>query len=89
MTNLAKIYAGWQKRHVDNYRFYENDIFCEFGKGFIEGLAKKLDETTKEAYWQFAKMAIWENEESGKNPSKFWQNLNWGDKEGNLHKWRL
>ena len=45
--------------------FYENDIFCEigeFGKGFItcKGLAKKLDGTTKEAYWQlaiFAKMA--------------------------------
>ena len=24
-------------------------IFCEFGKGFIEGLAKNLNETTKEA----------------------------------------
>ena len=37
--------------------------FCEIGefsKGFIKGLAKNLNETTKEAYWQltiFAKMA--------------------------------
>ena len=72
MTNLAKIYkslvkmwAGWQKRHVNNCGFYENDIFCEIGefcKGFItcKGLAKNLNEPTKEAYWRlaiFAKMA--------------------------------
>ena len=36
-------------RHVDNCGFYGNGIFCEFGKGFIEGLAKNLNETTKQA----------------------------------------
>ena len=62
ITNLAKIYlrfgkfkTRWQKRHVDNCGFYENDIFCEIGefcKGFItcKGLAKNLNEPTKEAY---------------------------------------
>ena len=63
--SLVKMWAGWQKRHVDNCGFYENDIFCEIGefcKGFItcKGPAKNLNEPTKEAYWRlaiFAKMA--------------------------------
>ena len=52
-------------RHVDNCGSYENDIFCEtgeFGKDFIKGLAKHLNETTKEAHRQlaiFTKMANW------------------------------
>ena len=62
---LAKIKTRSQKRHVDNCGFYENDKFCEigeFGKGFIKckNLAKNLNGTTKEAYWQlaiFAKVA--------------------------------
>ena len=54
--------AGWQKRHIDNCGFYENDIFCEtgeFGKGFItcKGLGKNLNEKAKEAYWQLAILA--------------------------------
>ena len=48
---LAKIKTSWQKRHVDNCGFYENDKFCEIGEfGFINGLAKILNETTKEAF---------------------------------------
>ena len=48
---LAKIKTRWQKRHVDNCGFYENDKFCEIGEfGFINGLAKILNETTKEAF---------------------------------------
>ena len=47
---LAKIKTRWQKRHVDNCGFYENDKFCEIGEfGFINGLTKILNETTKEA----------------------------------------
>ena len=50
-TGLAKIKTRWQKRHVDNCEFYENDKFCEIGEfGFINGLAKILNETTKEAF---------------------------------------
>ena len=38
---LAKIKTRWQKRHVDNCGFYENDKFCEIGEfGFISGLTK-------------------------------------------------
>ena len=48
---LAKIKTRWQKRHVDNCGFYENDKFCEIGEfEFISGLAKILNETTKEAF---------------------------------------
>ena len=48
---LAKIKTRSQKRHVDNCGFYENDKFCEIGEfGFINGLAKILSETTKEAF---------------------------------------
>ena len=48
---LAKIKTRWQKRHDDNCGFYENDKFCEIGEfGFINGLAKILSETTKEAF---------------------------------------
>ena len=48
---LAKIQTRWQKRHFDNCGFYENDKFCEIGEfGFIGGLAKILNETTKEAF---------------------------------------
>ena len=71
---FGKIYAGWQKRHVDNCRFYENDIFCEFDKGIIEGQAKNLNETTEEAYWQlaiFAKMANLRKRGIGKESIKF------------------
>ena len=50
---LAKIKTRSQKRHVDNCGFYENDKFCEIGGGFgfISGLAKILNETTKEGFW--------------------------------------
>ena len=52
---LAKIKTRWQKRHVDNCGFYENDKFYEIGEfGFISGLAKVLNETTKEAILWFA-----------------------------------
>ena len=52
---LAKIKTRSQKRHVDNCGFYENDKFCEIGEfGIISGLAKKLNETTKEAFLWFA-----------------------------------
>ena len=52
---LAKIITRWQKRHVDNCGFYENDKFCEIGEfGFISGLAKVLNETTKERHSCFA-----------------------------------
>ena len=52
---LAKIKTRWQKRHVDNCGFYENDKFCEIGEfGFISGLAKVLNETTKERHSCFA-----------------------------------
>ena len=52
---LAKMKTRWQKRHVDNCGFYENDKFCEIGEfGFIKGLAKILSETTKEAFLRFA-----------------------------------
>ena len=45
---LAKIKIRWQKRHVDNCGLYENDKFCEIGEfGFINGVAKILNETTK------------------------------------------
>ena len=49
---LAKIKTRSQKRHVDNCGFYENDKFCEIGGGFgfISGLAKILNKTTKEAF---------------------------------------
>ena len=49
---LAKIKTRSQKRHVDNCGFYENDKFCEIGGGFgfTSGLAKSLNETTKEAF---------------------------------------
>ena len=48
---LAKSKTRWWKRHVDNYGFYENDRWCEIGEfGFIKGLAKILNETTKEAF---------------------------------------
>ena len=48
---LPKIKTRWQKRHVDNCGFYENDKFCEIGEfGFISGLAKILNDTTKEAF---------------------------------------
>ena len=47
---MAKIKTRWQKRHVDNCGFYENDIFCETGE-----FGKDWDnETTKQAYWQMA-----------------------------------
>ena len=49
---LAKIKPRWQKRHLDNCGSYENDKFCEIGEfGFINGLPKILNETTKEAFW--------------------------------------
>ena len=52
---LAKIKTRWQKRHVDNCGFYENDKFCEIGEfGFVSGLAKVLNETTKERHSCFA-----------------------------------
>ena len=52
---LAKIKTRSQKRHVDNCGFYENDKFCEIGEfGIISGLAKKLNETTEEAFLWFA-----------------------------------
>ena len=52
---LAKIKTRWQKSHVDNCGFYENDKVCEIGEfGFIKGLAKILNETTKEAFLLFA-----------------------------------
>jgi len=41
---LAKIKTRWQKRHVDNCGFYENDKFCEIGEfGFINGLWDQWD----------------------------------------------
>ena len=47
---MAKIKTRWEKRHVDNCGFYENDIFCE-----ISEFGKDCDnETTKQAYWQLA-----------------------------------
>ena len=50
ISGLAKIKTRWQKRHVDNCGFYENDIFCETGE-----FGKDWDnETTKQAYWQMA-----------------------------------
>ena len=48
---LSKIKTRWQKRHVNNCGFYENDKFCETGEfGFVKDLAKILNETTKEAF---------------------------------------
>ena len=48
---LAKIKTRWQKRHVDNCGFYENDKFCEIGEfGCINGLVKILNKTTKKAF---------------------------------------
>ena len=51
---LTLIKTGWKKRHIlRNWRIWQ---------GFIKGLAKKLNETTKEAYWQLAifnKIANW------------------------------
>ena len=52
---LGKIKTRRQKRHVDNCGFYENDKFCQIGQfGFIIGLAKIFNETTKEAFLWFA-----------------------------------
>ena len=52
---LAKIKTRWQKRHVDNCGFYENDKFCEIDEfEFINGLAKVLNEIPKEAFLWFA-----------------------------------
>ena len=48
---LTKTKTRWQKRHVDNCGLYENDKFCEICEfGFIKGVAKILNETTKEAF---------------------------------------
>ena len=42
----------WQKRHVDNCGFYENDKFCEIGEfGFINGLGKILMRPQKRHSW--------------------------------------
>ena len=46
----------------------------------------------KEAYFPLEisrKWPVWENGKSGMNPSKLWQKLKWGHKEGNLAKWQL
>ena len=61
---LTLIKTGWKKRHVDICGSYEHDILRNWWiwQGFIKGLAKKLNETTKEAFWQlaiFTKMANW------------------------------
>ena len=54
---MAKIKTRWQKRHVDNCGFYENDKFCETGE-----FGKDWDnETTKQAYWQLAIYTILAN----------------------------
>ena len=52
---LAKVKTRWQKGHIDNCGFYECDKFCEICEfGFINGLAKIINETTKEAFSWFA-----------------------------------
>ena len=59
---LTLIKTGWKKRHVDDRGSYKNDILRNWWiwQGFIKGLGKNLNRTTKEAYWQlaiFTKMA--------------------------------
>ena len=87
--NLFKV---WQKLKQDDKRGMS--IIVGFTKMtyFAKPANLARTETMKQQNrhidrWRFTqKWQIWENGELGKNPSTVWQNLIWGDKEGNIEK---
>ena len=87
--NLFKV---WQKLKQDDKRGMS--IIVGFTKMtyFAKPANLARTETMKQQNrhidsWRFTqKWQIWENGELGKNPSTVWQNLKWGDKEGNIDK---
>ena len=60
---LAEIKTRWQKRHVDNCGFYDNDKFCEINEfGFIQYLPLIVGDFKKLANWENGEFT-WHNSE--------------------------